>query len=119
MDIRLIQLQGHPVFIVLPEMVYGRVDHDLSEPAFEGIYRIRVRRFEPVYLDKHLEKTVIQDFSGVFVVICIPVADRHSISIEGAVDFFLALPTVQGTTPDVFLQFLLRQQICVGLIFNR
>jgi hypothetical protein len=33
----------------------------------------------------------------------IAVTDRHSIPIERAIDFFLALSVIQGTSPDMDL----------------
>ena len=107
------------MFVVFPEMINRGIDHDLTEPAFKGTHRVRISGFKPVYFNKHFQESVIEDFGGIFFVVGIAVANRHSISVERGIDFFLTLPIVQDTAPDMYFQFLLGQQILVGLRFNR
>ena len=97
--------------MVLTEMVDRGIDHNLAEPALEGAYRVGISWLEAVNLYKNFQEPVIEDLGCVFVVVGITVADRHGIPVERAVYFFLALPVVQGTSPDMYFQFLLRQQI--------
>jgi hypothetical protein len=95
------------MLVVFPEMINRSIDHDLPEPTFEGTHRISIGGFKPVYFNKYLQESVIEDFGGIFFVVGIAVADRHSISVERGIDFFLALPFVQGASPDMYFQFLL------------
>ena len=96
--------------MIFPEMINCCIDHDLSQPTFEGAYRIGVSGFEPVYFNEYFQEPIVEDLGGIFFVVCIAVANRHSISVERTIDFFLALPVIQDTTPDMNLQFLLGQQ---------
>jgi hypothetical protein len=84
-------------------MINSGIDHYFPEPAFKGADRVCVGWFEPVDLNKNFEKSVIEDLSGIFLFVSVPVADGHGIPIERAIDYFLALPAVQGTTPDMVL----------------
>lgn len=101
--------------MIFPEMIDCSIDHDFPEPAFKGAHRISISGFKPVYLNKYFQESVIEDLGGVFFVVGIAVADRHSISVERGIDFFLTLPVVQDTSPDIYFQFLLGQQFPVGL----
>ena len=43
---------------------------------------------------EYLEKTVVQYFHRIILITGIPVTNSHGISIEGAVNHFLALPAI-------------------------
>ena len=90
------------MLMIFTKMVNGCVDDDFPEPAFEGTDSIRIGRFKPVYFDKYLQKPVVQDLDGIFFIVGIQVADRHGISIERTINFFLALPFVQGASLDMY-----------------
>ena len=73
------------MLMVFPEMIDGRIDHDLSKPSFKGADCVGISWFETVDFDKDFQEAVIEDFVGIFFVSGISVADRHGISIERAI----------------------------------
>ena len=101
MNVGLIELRRHPVLVIFPEMIDSCIYHDLSKPTFERVNRISISGLESIYLNENFQEPVIKDLGGVFVVVSISVADRHSIPVERAIDFFLALPVIQDTSPDM------------------
>jgi hypothetical protein len=82
-------------------MIDSCIYHDLSKPTFERVNRISISGLESIYLNENFQEPVIEDLGGIFFVVSISVADRHSIPIERAIYFFLALPVIQDTSPDM------------------
>lgn len=101
MYIGLVELCRLPVLVIFPEMIDSCIYHDLSKPTFERVNRISISRFESIYLNENFQEPVIEDLGCIFFVVSISVADRHGIPVERAIDFFLALPVIQDTSPDM------------------
>ena len=57
---------------------------------------------------ENFQEPIIEDLHGIILVTRIPVADCHSISVERAVNDFLALPAVSATGLDMIGKFLRR-----------
>lgn len=45
-----INIGREPMFLISAKMVDGRIDHNFSNPAFEGAHQVTVRRCVPVDL---------------------------------------------------------------------
>jgi hypothetical protein len=99
--------------MVFTEMIDRSIYHDLPQPSFEGAYHIGIRRTVMMDLPEYLQEPVIQYLHGVFFIAGVTVADGHSIAIERVIDDLLALPFIQGTSPNMVGQFFCRQQVLI------
>jgi len=94
LDHPIVKVSGELVLVILTKMVNSRVNHYFSQPTFERTHDVRICRFIPVYFFENFQKTVVQDLDRIVLVVCIPVTDSHSISVERGINLFLALSAV-------------------------
>src|SRR5258706_11978070 len=96
-----IKIRYHLVLMVFPEMIYSCINHNFSQPAFKRTNYITICRLVMMNFSEDFQEPVVYNFNSILLVISIPVTNCHSITVERAVNFFLALSAVQGTSPDM------------------
>lgn len=87
--------------MIFSEMIDGGKYHDLSQPSFKGAHYITISRTIIMQFAENLKEAIVEYLNCVLLIICISVTDSHGISVERAIDLFLALSVVQGAAPNV------------------